>query len=56
MKTFLAAVKQYFGMKPEYKGQIGIKGFAAEIKALTDKDREELKVMLAEELKEEIAT
>jgi len=50
MKTFLAAVKQYFGMKPEYKGQIGIKGFAAEIKALTDK------VMLAEELKEEITT
>ena len=49
-RGFLAAVKEYFGMLPEYKGQAGIKGFALEIKALTEKDRIEIGAMLSAEV------
>lgn len=39
--SFVVACKRYFGMKPEQTmGQ-----FAQELKALTDKDRQDLKAM-----------
>lgn len=53
---FLAAVRKYFGIKPEHKGQAGLKGFAAEIKELTPEDREEIKALLSVELNEEVTT
>jgi len=55
-KGFLTAMRQYFGNPPsgEYEGQQGLRGFAAELKKLTPKDREELALMLSQELGEEI--
>mgnify|MGYP006291326153 CR=1 FL=1 len=51
---FLTALKNYFGYLPVYKGQSGLKGFALEVKELTETDRAELAPLLAEELGETV--
>jgi len=53
-KTFIAALREYFGVLPTFKGQAGLQGFAAEIKELTEQDRIEIGAAMAEEFKTEI--
>jgi len=53
-RTFIAALRDYFGVLPEYKGVKGLRGFAAEIKELTPEDRVELGALLAVEYETEI--
>lgn len=47
---FVTAVKKYFGLLPNQKTM----EFAGEINELTQEDRNELAVMLSEELGEEV--
>lgn len=49
--SFAVAAKRYFGVLP---GQ-GVANFVGELKQLTKEDRDEMRPMLADELKEEIA-
>ena len=53
-RTFIAALREFFGVLPEYRGVQGLKGFALEIKQLTPKDREEFGTMLSVEFATEI--
>ena len=49
------AMKNYFGSPAlGFKNFTGLKGFAEELKELTDQDREDLGVLLSEHYKEEI--
>ena len=43
-------LKNYFGVQESYKGQSGLKGFAAELKALDPADKRELETLAAVEL------
>ncbi|MEE9401434.1 MAG: hypothetical protein V3V32_05395 [Dehalococcoidia bacterium] len=52
--NFLMATKKFFGVLPAYKGGVGLKGFAEELKELSDKDREDLGTLLSEHFKETI--
>tara|TARA_R100000808_G_scaffold11642_1_gene29700 strand:+ start:4616 stop:4810 length:195 start_codon:yes stop_codon:yes gene_type:complete len=48
--TPMKALRDYFGTLPEYKGEKGLKGFMAEVKELSPKDKNELVDLAIKEL------